>query len=90
MSCPVSSLVAGVKIGSGSLSHCRKPARQPDAADRPRRLILLPSRPGQVPAGDALDRHDPRLSHQHRPPRKLPREGLQLRPDNRATSVAIR
>ena len=66
MSCPVAALVAGVKIGSGSRSDSRSPARQPDAADRSGLLIFLPARARQISARDALDRKRLRLSDEHR------------------------
>src|SRR4051812_45807794 len=37
-----------------------------DAADGLGFLIFLPPRPGEIPAGDAFDRHHLRLLHEHR------------------------
>ena len=65
MSCPVSSLVAGVKIGSAKLRTLLQPGRQRDAAHRARLLIFFPAGPVQIPAHDALDRHHLALAHQH-------------------------
>ncbi len=58
MSCPLSSLVAGVKIGSGSRSLSVKPGgrRMPQTAAA--LLIFLPAGARQIAADDALDRHD--------------------------------
>ncbi len=71
MSCPVSSLVAGVKIGSGKLVALLQARRQRHAADGARLAILLPARAGQVAADDALDRHDLGLAHEHAAPGQL-------------------
>ena len=85
MSWPLSSLVAGVKIGSGSLSHCRRPAGSWTPQTVPRLAVFLPARPGEVAAGDALDRDDLGLAHQHRPPPHLVRE----RPQRRRVAVDV-
>ena len=64
---PCSAFVAGVKIAPGSWSLSLRPVGKLDAAHRARFLIFLPSRAGQITAHHALDRHDRRLAHQHRP-----------------------
>ena len=67
MSCPLAALVAGVKIGVGQAVRFPQPCRQGDAAHRPALAVLLPARPRQVPARDALDVDGPCLPRQHRP-----------------------
>ena len=65
MSCPVSALVAGVKIGTGSRSDSCQPRRQRDPADPTGLPVLLPAGTRQVPAGHALDGHRCRAPHEH-------------------------
>ena len=66
-SCPLAAFVAGVKIGSGSLSDSRSPAGQRDAAYRPGLLIFLPPRAREVAARDAFDWKWLRFANEHRP-----------------------
>ena len=71
---PFSSLVAGVKIGSGSRPLCASPPAA-HAADRAGLPIFLPTATGQLAAYHALDRHHLRLAHQAGPARQLGARG---------------
>ena len=62
---PPSSLVAGVKIGSGSRSASRNPASSGMPQTVRLALILLPPAPREVTARNALDRDDFSLAHVH-------------------------
>ena len=87
---PISALVAGVKIGSiRSLST--SPAGSSDAADRPRRAVLLPAAAREIAPHHALERHDPGLADHHRPARRAPRAPRRSdRGRRRRSSVEIR
>ena len=79
---PVSALVAGVKIGSGS----RRIRRRPRAARcrTPRRSPGIPSsRSREVAARHALDRERRRLLDQHRPPAQHVAQRRAARRDSR-------
>ena len=67
MSCPLSSFVAGVKIGSGNCSHWRSPG----GSGMPQICWLswysLHPRALEVAADNTFDRHDIGLFDNHRP-----------------------
>ncbi len=66
MSWPVVALVAGVKIGSGSLSDSLQSRRQLDAANCAARLVFFPAGAGEIAAGDAFDGEHLGAHHHHR------------------------
>ena len=64
-SCPVTALVAGVKIGSGKAVRLAQTLRQFDAANLARGFVFLPCRTGNIATDDAFDREHLRPLHQH-------------------------
>ena len=68
---PVSSFVAGVKIGSRSLLAVVSPVSSSMPQTRAGLVVLLQSRADEVAARDAFDRHDAALLHDHAPPAQI-------------------
>ena len=63
---PISALVAGVKIGAGSLLAFCRPGGSGTPQTAPALLVLLPAAAGQVAAHHRLDRHRLQALDQHR------------------------
>ena len=81
--------VAGVKIASGKPLRLHEARRQAHAAHGARLAVLRPARPGQVPARDALERHDLGLLDENGAPLEEGGVGLEGLGKPR-TSVSIR
>ena len=64
---PTGALVDGVKTGSGSREPSTRPGGSATSRTAPVCAVLDRARPGQVAAGDALDRQHLQPPHQHRP-----------------------
>ncbi len=66
MSWPLWALVAGVKIGAGRREDSVRPRGSGMPQMPPVCRVVLPGRPGQISAGDALDRQRIGFSDEHR------------------------